>query len=107
MLMTDKRLVLSTASSREEAQKIAGAIVEGRLAACVQIIGPMHSVYRWEGAVKNAEEFLVLMKTTVITLPRLRNELQRLHSYEIPECIEIPVESGLPAYMEWIDESVR
>jgi periplasmic divalent cation tolerance protein len=47
------------------------------------------------------------MKTTVITLPRLRNKLQRLHSYEIPECIEIPVESGLPAYMEWIDESVR
>lgn len=105
--MTDKRLVLSTASSREEAQKIADALVVGRLAACVQVIGPMHSVYRWKGAVENAEEFLLLMKTTVIALPRLRNELKRLHSYEVPECIEIPVESGLPAYMEWIDENVR
>lgn len=105
--MTDKRLVISTASSRNEAQKIAGALVEDRLAACVQIIGPMQSVYRWKGAVENAEEFLLLMKTTVIALPRLRKELERLHSYEVPECIEIPVESGLPAYMEWIDENVR
>jgi periplasmic divalent cation tolerance protein len=107
MFMTDKRLVLSSTSSREEAQKIAEALVEGRLAACVQIVGPMHSVYRWQGAVRKAEEFLLLMKTTVTSLPRLRNELTRLHSYEVPECIEIPIESGLPAYMEWIDESVR
>jgi len=105
--MTDKRLVLSSTSSREEAQKIAEALVEGRLAACVQIVGPMHSVYRWQGAVEEAEEFLLLMKTTVTSLPRLRNELKSLHSYEVPECIEIPIESGLPAYMEWIDESVR
>jgi len=105
--MTDKRLVLSSTSSREEAQKIAEALVEGRLAACVQIVGPMHSVYRWQGAVEKAEEFLLLMKTTVTSLPRLRNELKSLHSYEVPECIEIPIESGLPAYMEWIDESVR
>ena len=105
--MTDKRLVLSSTSSREEAQKIAEALVEGRLAACVQIVGPMHSVYRWQGAVEKAEEFLLLMKTTVTSLPRLRNELKSLHSYEVPECVEIPIESGLPAYMEWIDESVR
>ena len=105
--MTDKRLVLSSTSSREEAQKIAEALVEARLAACVQIIGPMHSVYRWQDAVEKAEEFLLLMKTTVTSLPRLRNELKNLHSYEVPECIEIPIESGLPAYMEWIDESVR
>ena len=105
--MTDKRLVLSSTSSREEAQKIAEALVEGRLAACVQIVGPIHSVYRWQGAVEEAEEFLLLMKTTVTSLPRLRNELKSLHSYEVPECIEIPIESGLPAYMEWIDESVR
>ena len=105
--MTDKRLVLSSTSSREEAQKIAEALVEGRLAACVQIVGPIHSVYRWQGAVEKAEEFLLLMKTTVTSLPRLRNELKSLHSYEVPECIEIPIESGLPAYMEWIDESVR
>lgn len=105
--MTDKRLVLSTASSREEAQKIASALVEGQLAACVQIVGPIRSVYRWKGAVEDTEEFLLLMKTTVTTLSRLRAELQRLHSYEVPECVEIPIESGLPAYMEWIGENVR
>ena len=105
--MTDKRLVLSTASSRDEAQKIATALVELHLAACVQIVGPMQSVYRWEGAVETTEEFLLLMKTTATTLARLRNELQRLHSYENPECVEIPIESGLPAYMNWVDENVR
>lgn len=105
--MTDKRLVLSTTSSREEADKIARALVETHLAACVQILGPMKSIYRWKGAVEEAEEFLLIMKTTATSLARLRSELQKLHSYEIPECVEIPIESGLPAYMHWIDESVR
>lgn len=105
--MTDKRLVLSTTSSREEAAKIAHALVEGHLAACVQIVGPMRSVYRWKDKVEDAEEFLLIMKTTATTLARLRSELQKLHSYEVPECVEIPIESGLPAYMNWIDENVR
>ena len=105
--MTDKRLVLSTASSHEEARKIARTLVEARLAACAQVVGPMQSLYRWKGEVEEADEFLVLIKTTVTCLARLRSELQKLHSYEIPECIEIPVESGLPAYMNWIDQNVR
>ncbi len=105
--MTDKRLVLSTTSSREEAEKIANALVENRLAACVQILGPMRSIYRWKGAVENTEEFLLLMKTTATSLAGLRRELQKLHSYEVPECVEISIESGLPAYMHWIEESVR
>lgn len=105
--MTDKRLVLSTASSREEAQKIARAVVEAQLAACVQIVGPVHSVYRWKDAVEESDEFLLVMKSTATALARLRNEITRLHSYEVPECVEIPIESGLPAFMEWIGESVR
>ncbi len=105
--MTDKRLVLSTTSSREEAQKIANALVQSQLAACVQIVGPMQSVYRWNEKVEQTEEYLLLMKTTATTLARLRAELQKLHSYEVPECVEIPIESGLPAYMNWIDETVR
>jgi periplasmic divalent cation tolerance protein len=105
--MTDKRLVLSTTSSREEADKIAHALVEAHLAACVQIVGPIQSVYRWQGGIEQAQEFLLLAKTTATSLAKLRGELQKLHSYEIPECIEIPIESGLPAYMNWIDESVR
>jgi periplasmic divalent cation tolerance protein len=67
----------------------------------------MQSVYRWKGVVEEAEEYLLLMKTLATALPRLRAELQRLHSYEVPECVEIPIESGLPAYMEWIGENVR
>lgn len=104
--MTDKRLVLSTTSSRAEAEKIATVLVERRLAACVQIVGPMQSVYRWKDAVEKAEEFLLVMKTTATSLAGLRKELQGLHSYEVPECVEIPIESGLPAYMQWIEESV-
>lgn len=104
--MTDKRLVISTTSSREEAEKIARALVEARLAACVQIIGPMRSLYRWKDAVESAEEFLLLMKTAADSVAELRKGLQKLHSYEVPECIEIPIESGLPAYLHWIGESV-
>jgi periplasmic divalent cation tolerance protein len=105
--MTDKRIMLSTTSSRDEAQTIARALVDAQLAACVQIVGPMQSVYRWKDAVEGAEEFLLVMKTTASAISRLRSELTRLHSYEVPECIEIPIESGLPAYLEWIGENVR
>ena len=105
--MTDKRLVLSTTSSHEEALMIARALVEAQLAACVQIVGPVRSIYRWKEAVEDAEEHLLIMKTTAAALPRLRSELSRLHSYEVPECVEVPIESGLPAYMEWIGENVR
>ena len=105
--MTDKRLVLSTVASNEEARVIAGALVEKRLAACVNILGPIQSIYRWKAAVEDSMEYLLLIKTTAATFPRLRDELKELHSYEVPECIEITVEDGLPAYLEWIGESVK
>ncbi len=105
--MTDKRIILSTTSSREEAQSIAKALVDAQLAACVQIIGPIQSIYRWKGAVEDAEEFLLLIKTTANATAEVRNELRRLHSYELPEFIEMSIESGLPEYLEWIGENVR
>lgn len=105
--MTDKRLVISTASSDEEARLIADTLVKHELAACVNIVGPMRSTYRWKGAVEEAQEYLLLIKTTAAAFPTLREELKELHSYEVPECIEIPIEDGLPAYLEWIGESVR
>lgn len=105
--MTDKRIIFSTTSSRDEAQTIARALVDAQLAACVQIIGPIQSIYRWKDGVEESEEFLLIMKTTVTTIAGLRDELTRLHSYEIPECVEVPIESGLPAYLEWIGENVR
>jgi periplasmic divalent cation tolerance protein len=105
--MTDRRLVLSTVSNAEEARAIARALVEKELAACVNIVGPIQSIYRWQGGIEDAEEFLLLIKTTAAVFPALRDELKRLHSYEVPECIALGIEDGLPAYLEWIGESVK
>ena len=104
--MTDKRIVLSTAGSEAEARKIAQALVERRLAACVNIMGPIHSVYRWKGAVESASEHLLIIKTTSAAFPRVRDAIRELHSYELPECITLTIEDGSEAYLNWIAESV-
>ncbi|MGH9577830.1 MAG: divalent-cation tolerance protein CutA [Terriglobales bacterium] len=105
--MTDKRIVLTTAGSPEEARKIANGLVERRLAACVNIVGPMESVYRWQGAVETAAEFLLVIKTTGAACERVRDLIRLLHSSELPECIQLSIEDGLPKYLEWIGESVE
>jgi periplasmic divalent cation tolerance protein len=104
--MTDKLLVLTTAGSEAEAKKIAERLVERRLAACVNIVPRIHSVYRWEGKVEHAEEFLLLIKTLKRKEDQVRAAIQELHSYELPECISIPIEGGSPKYLQWITESV-
>jgi len=105
--MTDKRIVLSTAGSEEEARKIAQALVERRLAACVNIVGPIYSAYRWKGAVESAAEHLLIIKTTAAAFPRVRDALRELHSYELPECVMLSVEAGSEDYLNWIEESVN
>jgi len=105
--MTDKKLVLTTCGSQPEAQKIAKALVERQLAACVNIVPQIASVYRWQGKVETAEESLLVIKTTAGGFERLREALVELHSYQVPECIEIGIEDGSAAYLEWIGESVR
>ena len=105
--MTDKKIILSTAGSREEAQKIAQALVERKVAACVNIVGPIESVYRWKGAVESSEEFLLIIKTTGAAYERVRDLIRLLHSYELPECVQLSIEDGLPNYLEWIGESVE
>lgn len=105
--MTNKRLVLTTASSLEESKKIARELVERRLAACVNIIPKIESVYRWEGKVEEAQEYLLLIKTTESAFARVRAAVQELHSYEVPECIALPVEEGSLPYLKWIDDSVE
>jgi periplasmic divalent cation tolerance protein len=104
--MTDKRLVLTTAGSAEEAQKLAHALVEQRLAACVNIVPGVDSVYRWEGQVERAQEWLLLIKTTAEKFSALRDAIQRLHSYDLPECICLTIEDGSEAYLKWLGESV-
>jgi periplasmic divalent cation tolerance protein len=105
--MTDKRLVLTTCGSLEEARSIAQTLVERQLAACVNITPQIESVYRWQGGVESATEWLLLIKTTAEAFDRLRETLSELHSYELPECIVIAVEDGSAAYLEWIGQSVR
>jgi periplasmic divalent cation tolerance protein len=103
--MTDKRIVLTTAGSEEEARRIAHYLVENHLAACVNIIPQMRSIYRWQGKVEEADEWLLLIKTTEQNFLAVRDAVKKLHSYELPECVSIAIEDGSPAYLQWIDES--
>jgi periplasmic divalent cation tolerance protein len=104
--MTDKRIALTTASSEEEARKIARALVDRRAAACVNIIPKVTSIYRWEGKVEEAREWLLIVKTTAAAFGEVRRAIAELHSYDLPECVCLTVEDGSPAYLEWIAESV-
>ena len=104
--MTDKRLVLTTAGSEEEARRIAQTLVERRLAACVNIVPRIHSVYRWEGKVESADEFLLIIKTTRHREEPVRSAIKELHSYELPECLVIAIEAGSKEYLDWVGESV-
>jgi len=105
--MTDKKLVLSTCGSIDEARKLARALVEKQLAACVNIVPQIESVYYWKGKVETSTEFLLLIKTTAGAFDELREVLTELHSYDVPECIEIAIEDGSATYLAWIGESVR
>jgi periplasmic divalent cation tolerance protein len=105
--MTDKRLVLTTCASIEEARRISNALVEGRLAACVNIVPQIESVYRWEGKVEITTEWLLVIKTTAPVFARLRSALNELHSYDLPECIALNIEDGSLPYLEWIGQSVE
>ena len=104
--MTDKRLLLTTTASREEADAIANGLVSRRLAACVNIVGPVSSVYRWKGAVERSEEFLLLIKSTEAQRRSIEAAVRELHSYEVPELISFAIEDGLEAYLDWIAASV-
>jgi periplasmic divalent cation tolerance protein len=105
--MTDKILVLTTTSSKDEARKIGRALVEQRLAACVNIVPPVRSIYRWQGKIEEAEEWLLLAKTTRATFERVRKAILDLHSYEVPECISVSIDDGSREYLGWISQSVK
>jgi periplasmic divalent cation tolerance protein len=104
--MTDKRIVLTTAASEEEARKIARHLVEHHLAACVNIVPQIQSIYRWQGAVEEAREWLLIVKTTAAAFGQVREAIAELHSYDVSECICLTVENGSATYLEWIAESV-
>jgi periplasmic divalent cation tolerance protein len=105
--LTDKFVVLVTCSTPAEAQRIARAVVDARLAACVNILpGAIQSIYRWKGKVESARERLLLIKTSRKRLAKLQAAVERLHSYDVPEFIAIPIAAGSPAYLSWVEESL-
>ena len=95
-------VVLTTAGSSDEAKKIAQELVERRLASCVNIIPQIQSVYRWQGQVESAEEWLLLIKTRSRRFDEVRDAIEALHSYELPECIMLEIAEGDKAYLDWL-----
>jgi periplasmic divalent cation tolerance protein len=104
--MTNVRIVLTTAGSADEARKIAQALVERRLAACVNIVPQIESVYRWQGKIETASEWLLVIKTQAGAFERLRDAIHELHSYSVPECVMIEVTEGSQEYLAWLGENV-
>ena len=104
--MTDTVVVLCTFANEEEALRIGSALVEARLAACVNLLPGIRSIYRWKGEIEHADEALLLVKTTQQGFPALRERIKELHPYETPEIVAVPIVGGLAAYLGWIREQV-
>lgn len=102
----DPIVVFLTAASGEEATRLADMLVGAHLAACVQILPPMESVYRWQGKIERSSEVLLLAKTTRAKFAELEKEVRALHSYDTPEIIAVPVITGSAPYLEWLQKSV-
>lgn len=95
----------TTAPTRDDAERIAGALLEARLAACGQILGPLTSRYRWNGALERSEEFLVLLKVRATAYAACERAIRDVHPYETPEIIAVPIVAGSAEYLAWIDEN--
>ena len=100
-------LVLTNLPDRAAAERLADALIGGRFAACVNILAPCQSVYRWEDALQHDEEHPVLIKTTAERYPELEQAIRAHHPYELPEIVAVPIERGLPAYLDWIVAETR
>lgn len=100
----DPVVVLLTAQNREEAIRLADMMVGAHLAACVQILPEMESVYHWQGAIERQTEVLLLAKTTKRRFPELEREVRALHSYDVPEIIALPIIAGSAPYLKWLSE---
>jgi periplasmic divalent cation tolerance protein len=99
--------VTTTTETKEQAEKIAKYLVEKKFAACVQIVGPITSIYRWKGKVEEAHEWLCLIKTRDVFYDRVEKAIKKLHSYETPEIIAVPIVKGSKEYLNWLDDEPR
>jgi periplasmic divalent cation tolerance protein len=98
--------VVTTVDSEEGAQQLARDLVDGRLAACVQVVGPIHSVYRWQGDVQEEREWQCVAKTTADRLDAVVEHLRRHHPYDLPEVVATPIVGGSDDYLRWVSEQV-
>ena len=105
--MTDKIVVLSTCATEADAERMARALVDGRLAACVNVVSGVRSFYRWKGAIQSGEEFLLIIKTSRDLFDALRAEMEKLHPYEVPELLALPVVAGAEDYLSWLQSNLR
>jgi len=105
--VTDKVVVLTTTASRDEGKRIARHLVDTQLAACVNILQPMESVYRWQGQIAEEEESLLLIKSARELFHEIKAEILKIHSYQTPEIICLPIIDGSPNYLQWISDSVK
>ena len=105
--MAEYLQVSTTVASEEEAERIGAVLIERRLAACVQVLGPVVSRYRWQGEVERAREWLCLAKTEASCYPELEATIGELHSYDEPELVATPIVAGSAGYLGWIEESLR
>jgi len=101
------RIALTTAGSADEARKLAYALVEGRVAACVNLVPDVMSIYRWQGAIEEASEVLLVIKTTQRQLAAVEAMLRELHSYDVPELLALDVEAGSQPYLDWLLGNVK
>jgi len=104
--MTQFVKVITTVGSRGEAERIAAQLVDERLAACVQIVGPVSSTFRWREEIEISEEWLCMAKTTRDSYPAVERRIRSLHSYELPEIIALPIVAGSSDYLAWIAREV-
>jgi periplasmic divalent cation tolerance protein len=105
--MPDPIVVFVTCGSEEEALKIANALVEAHLAACVNLIAPIRSIYRWEGKIWDEKEWLLIIKTQKQRFEAVEKKVKSLHSYSVPEIISLPITEGSSAYLNWIKENTE
>jgi periplasmic divalent cation tolerance protein len=102
--MADAMIVLVTCGSEKEAVKIAHSLVEERLAACVNLISPVRSIYRWEGKIWDEREWILIIKTQKKRFEELEKKVKSLHSYSVPEIIGLPIVKGSASYLKWLEE---
>jgi periplasmic divalent cation tolerance protein len=105
--MTDKIVVLNTCGSAEEAEQVARKLVDEKLAACVTVVAPVRSFYRWDGVVNDAAEWLLLIKTSRPLFDLVRAALESVHSYELPELLALPVIEGSANYLAWLEGELQ